>query len=55
MLSLDENIATVLNLDETNRMKFITNDPSHSVLCFGYKENYIGRDGKYKISWLTQW
>ena len=22
-------------------MKFTTNDPSHSVLCFGYKESYM--------------
>jgi hypothetical protein len=31
----------VLNLDKTNRMKFITNNPSHSALRIGYKEEYI--------------
>ena len=31
----------VLNLDKTNRMKFITNNPSHFALSIGYKEEYI--------------
>jgi hypothetical protein len=32
----------VLNLDKTNGMKFITNNLSHSAVCIGYKEEYIG-------------
>jgi hypothetical protein len=31
----------VLNLDKTNRMKFIINNPSHSAFHIGYKEEYI--------------
>jgi hypothetical protein len=31
----------VLNLDETNIMKFITNNLSHSTLHIAYKEKYV--------------
>jgi len=31
----------LLNLDKTNIMKFITNNPSYSALRIGYKEEYI--------------
>jgi len=30
-----------LNLDETNILKFITKNASHSTLHIGYKENYV--------------
>jgi hypothetical protein len=39
----------VLNLDKTNRMKFITNNPSHSALCIGYKEEYLEEMVKTKF------
>jgi hypothetical protein len=42
----------VLNLNETNIMKFITNNSPHSALCIGYKGKYK-RNGKYKVSWCT--
>ena len=31
----------VLNLDETNIMKFTTKNSSHSTLHIGYKEKYV--------------
>jgi len=41
MIKLFSANQLVLNLDKTNKMKSITNNPSYSALHIGYKEQYI--------------
>jgi hypothetical protein len=53
MIKLFVAIKLVLNLDKKNIMKFIVENSSHSTLCIGYTEKYMGKAVNTKFTVLT--